>query len=173
MLMMAHIRKTITLAGVCILAGCAVATPPALTVSSASVHRPVTQINLLDPDDDQAQRKQFHAAVAQELQENDIVLSSDADSVGDLSISSAPASVGVLVSDANQPDSSATAIASTRKSRWYDKCPSMRIQASLAIYDQGDGSLLGNSKAETMICEGGTVPYEELAQLLVADLLAD
>ena len=170
---MRKIPVAFVLAGSCLVAGCSVTSAPALTVASNGTPRAFSQIELIEPDSAQAQRSGFYSAVAKDLQDKGIGLSEGADAVGDLSLSVTPSAIGVFVNDKSAPDASARPIATVRNSRWYDKCGTVRVSASLVVYDRSSGTELGNSKAEAITCEGGDVPNDELAALLVSDLLAN
>ncbi len=99
-------------------------------------------------------------------------IAEDADAVADFAISVSPSPVGLYASEAGKSDDQPEQIATTRKQRWYDACEAVRVQASLVLYNRGNGELLKSSKAESMGCEGD-MPVAELAELLADDLLAD
>ncbi|MEL6530348.1 MAG: hypothetical protein AAFQ27_10320 [Pseudomonadota bacterium] len=159
----------IALAAAC-LAGCSVQSPPELRTSIGTAPSSIAQMQLIAPDSDQTQRGQFHQAVSRELQQRGVTLSETAGLVADLAMSVSPGPVGVFASEAGKTDNQPTQIGSTRKSRWYDSCEAVRVEASLALYDRTSGGLMKSGKAESFMCENGAPPYEDLARLLVDDL---
>ncbi len=155
------------------LAGCSVQSPPVLRTSAGTAPSSITQIHVIEPDADQTQRGQFYAAVTQELQRRGVEQSETASLVADLAISVTPGPVGVFASEAGKTDKEPDQLTTTRKSRWYDACEAVRVEASLVAYNRADGALQKTSKAEGFMCENGKPPFGDLARLLADDLLAD
>lgn len=166
-------RSLIALSMMICLAACAVRTPPAITASSGASATSPTQILVVEPDSEQEQRRSFHNAVVQELQRRGVENSSDAAMIADLAIAVSSGTVGVYASEAGNTDSEPDQLVTMRKSRWYDACKAIRVEASLVAYRRSDGELQKSSKAESMICEGQELPLADLASLLVDDLLED
>ena len=115
----------------------------------------------------------FHKAVVDELQRRGVEQNVDAAMVADLSLAVSAGTVGVYASEAGETAGEPEQLVTIRKSRWYDACKAIRVEASMVSFRRTDGELQKTSKAESMICEGQDLPLDELASLLVDDLLAD
>jgi len=164
--------KSAALLGACVgLIGCAVTSPPAITASNGGAVSPISNINLLKPEDDQTQPGLLHAALVQEFARRNVEVSSDADIVAEMSYSSGPSSMGLYTSQSGKPDSEAEQVAETRQSRWYDACKTVRVRASLALFDRGSGELKGTSSAQSTLCADATPNHVEIAKILIGDAL--
>lgn len=164
--------KTAALLAACVgLAGCAVTTPPTIIASDGAPLGPLASVNLLKPADDQTQPGLLHAALAEEFGRRNIEISSDADIVAEMSYSSGSSSMGLYTSQSGKPDSEAQPVAETRKSRWYDACATVRMRASLALFDRSSGKLMGTSSAQSTLCADTTPDHAKIAKLLISDAM--
>lgn len=153
------------------LIGCAVTSPPVITASNGGSVSAISNVNLLKPDNDQTQPGLLHAALVQEFARRNVEVSSDADTVAEMSYASGPSSMGLYTSQSGEPDTEAAQLAETRKSRWYDACKTVRVRASLALFDRGSGELKGTSSAQSTLCANATPNHAEIAKLLINDAL--
>ena len=166
-------RSWIVAAGTASLAACSVQSPPTIRTSIGNAPTTISNLHLIEPESDQSQRAGLHAAIARQLRERGIALSEDADLVADLAVSVSPSPVGIYASEAGKTDAEPAPMANTRERRWYDACEAVRVQASLVLYRRDSGAQMKSSKAESMGCADAEPPVDELAALLVTDLLAD
>ncbi len=166
-------RSWIVAVGAVSLAACSVQTPPGIRTSVGSTPTPISSIHLIEPESEQAQRTQLHAAIARQLRDRGVALSQDANIVADLAVSMSPSPVGIYASEAGQTDTEPASMATTRERRWYDACEAVRLQASLVLFNRESGVQMKTSKAESMGCAEAEPPVDEIAALLVEDLLAD
>lgn len=150
---------------------CAVRSPPELRTSQGSPTG-LSALDLLAPDNEQSQRVAMHAALTDALSDQGVSISSGAPAVGEFSISSGDAGVGLYVSEAGETALEPRPVAEARKARWLDLCTPVRVQASLAVFDRASGSLVKRSSAHGTICEGDETPYANLAAILTENLLS-
>ena len=166
--------KSAGLLAACVgLTACAVTTPPAIIASdgASAGPGPVASVNLLKPADDQTQPGLLHAALVEEFGRRSVEISSEADIVAEMSYSSGSSSMGLYTNQSGKPDSEAEQVAETRKSRWYDACETVRVRASLALFDRSSGKLMGTSSAQSTQCADTTPDHAEIAKLLINDAL--
>lgn len=155
------------------LAACSVQSPPTIRTSVGTAPTAISTIHLVQPESDRTQRAAFHSSVVQALSDRGISISDSAPYVGDLAMSVSPSPVGLYVSEAGKTDAEPSPMATTRETRWYDACEAVRIQASLVLFDRSNGTQLKSSEAESIACADADPPMEEIAALLVEDLLSN
>ncbi|MEM6266592.1 MAG: hypothetical protein AAF707_03635 [Pseudomonadota bacterium] len=153
-----------------LLLGCAVSVEPRLARSTGSSPE-LSQLHLLAADPAHPQRSELYVALQKKLEDRGIVISPEAPVIAELSLSITDASVGLYASEAGSPDTNAASMADPRRQRWYDGCKAIRVEASLAVFDRGDGALRKISEADSTICEDAAIPIYELAVILRDDLL--
>ena len=166
-------RSWIVATGAACLAACSVQTPPTIRTSAGAAPSAVSELYLIEPESEQAQRAQFHSAITRKLQERGVNLSEGAALVADLAVSVSPSPVGIFASEAGKTDAEPVSVATTRERRWFDACEAVRVQATLVLYNRADGTQMKSSKAESMGCANAEAPVDEIAALLVDDLLSD
>lgn len=155
-----------------LVSGCAVRSTPEIKTSDGA-KLILGSIHLLLPEAEQSQRLAMHAALTDALSGRGIAVSKDAETVGEFSVSSGDAQVGVYVSEAGKSDREPRPVSEPRKSRWLDLCTPVRVQAGLAVFDRSSGKLAKRSSAQATVCEGDELPFTELAAILTDNILTD
>jgi len=166
------IARAVQLGGCACLMGCAVTSPLATTKISGAPVETVSQIDLPEPESTQTRAVQLHSALLQELDRRSIKLAADANTLAEMSYSASPTTVGLYTNQSASPDSEATRVVETLPSRWYDRCETVRVRASLALFGKDSAEELIASTVQATVCDGDDADYAEIAQLLLDNVLA-
>lgn len=165
-----HHTRAMPFMAVVLLSGCTVYEPPAIQASQGS-STSTTSVALTAPDETQVNRVAFHGALSNVFASRGISIADTAPVVADFSISTSPADVALLASEAGKTENPPQPIADPRKPNWTDGCKATRVRATLALFDRASGNLMQSSTAHATICADSTPPYEEMATTLIADAL--
>jgi len=155
-----------------LLAGCAVQTPPEIR-SSRGDAASLSAVQLVSGDPADTQRAAFYSALKAELTAQGITVSETAPMVTDYAIATSAADLELYASEAGKTEEPPERIADPRESHWTDRCKATRIRATLSVFERASGTLRKSSIAHATGCADQAPPFDELAKLLVADVLAD
>lgn len=154
------------------LAACAVATPLAITSTGAGMARG-SAVALELPQDRMSERGRFSAALIKAMMERSVTLDDQAALLADFSMTTAPASGGVLKgTGANvEGEPEKDWIAAPRPGRRFDKCEAKRLRATLILYDRSSRNIVYRGSGEATDCAFDDADLAALASGLVEDAL--
>ncbi len=166
------IARILQLGSCACLMGCAVTSPLATTQINGTRVAAVSEVDFPEPEAEQTEASQLRMALVQELGRRDISVTSDANMLAQMSYSASPSSIGIYANQSDNSDSEAVPMTDTRTSRWYDRCKTVRVRASLALFEKDSGELRSSSTVQATICDGDTADHDEVAQQLIDNVLA-
>ncbi|MEP5939244.1 MAG: hypothetical protein ABJ239_13040 [Erythrobacter sp.] len=116
-------------------------------------------------------RDRFRAALQAKLAASSISLSENAEWVADYSLSRIAADSALYEGEAGQGQAEPEPIVIVRAKSWKDNCEADRARASLAVYGRANGALVQRATAEAILCREDELPFDELANALVQNLV--
>lgn len=156
------------------LSGCSVERPlRTAPTASTSEKLPLRSVALLtEPGSPAAER--FRSDIAGSLTQAGIAIDLQARLVADVSMSIAPAEVGVVSKPAQSAPAGGTArwLAEPRDKRMLDRCRAQRMKGILSLFDRESGDLVFRSEATALACSFSAEDQRAAADALVADLTA-
>ncbi|WP_432201304.1 hypothetical protein ACRAQ7_03620 [Erythrobacter sp. W53] len=167
-----HMRVLPPMLVALLLAGCAVQTPPEIR-SSRGEAASFSSVHLVASDPANTQRSAFYEALKAELTAQGLTVSDTAPMVTDYALASSAADLELYASEAGKTEDPPEQIADARKPHWTDRCKAARTRATLSVFERATGTLRKSSIAHATGCADQAPPFDELAKLLVADVLAD
>lgn len=169
-LSLAAFPRVLALPALLLVAGCAVATPVAISASRGPAPG-LARLAVMPVEAGQAEKADFAARLVEALGKRGVAAADDAPVLADLALASAPADVDLLLQTSAEAGASPGPLGTARASRWYDRCAARRTRASLALYDRASGALIAKSDAETVTCAADPAPLAALADAVVADAI--
>lgn len=155
-----------------LLAGCAVQTPPEIS-SSRGEPASLSSVQIVAGDPADTRRAAFYEALKAEFTAQGLTVSDTAPMVTDYAFATSAADIELHASEAGKVEDPPEKIADARKSHWLDVCKAARTRATLSVFERSSGTLRKSSVAHATGCADKAPPFDELAKLLVADVLAD
>ncbi|MEM1052510.1 MAG: hypothetical protein AAGI28_10485 [Pseudomonadota bacterium] len=156
------------------LSGCAIATPATLTSASPSTRnasQSFTSIELLSETEEAGLRAQLLEELKNSLENRAVTVQKGAEFIGDYSVSTRPAELGLQTIEESSESSETTDSGFTP--RWYHKCEPNRVSASLVIYSRANGTVLTKSSGEFLACPDDLAELRPLADLLVDSIVGN
>lgn len=146
--------------------GCAVRDEATIKASTGALPASGT-IDLVLPDETQADRLAFHAALTKAFFGSGRAIARDGQIIADFALSKIEADEELYFSEAGSEAPATTPIVDARRGSILDKCSAIRMRAKLVAYERNTGNLIASSEAEAIGCDDEDTPFAALAALLV------
>lgn len=116
----------------------------------------------------------FRSHIADALKQAGISLDAQARLIADVSLSVAPAEMGVVSKPAQNAPAGREAqwLAAPRDKRLLDRCRAQRMKGVLSVFDRETGNLVFRSESTAMACSFSAEDQRAAADALIADLTA-